>query len=152
MDDLAASLRAYDLAKALLGDEQGNTARRQFLGPRGRIVRTPEEHARFEAGIVADLHAAAARFPADEPLRELIAELRRESPRFEALWIQRPASVYDSARKTIDHPELGHITVDCDVLSAQRADLRIMVYSAVPGSRDAEALAHLGAGEFALSR
>ena len=140
------------LAEALLGDEGGNTARRQFLGPPGRIVRTPEEHARFEAGIAADLHAAAARFPADEPLRELIDELRRESPRFEALWGQRPVGVYDAARKTIDHPELGYVTVDCDVLTVHGSDLRIIVYSAPPGSRDAEAFASLGAGEFALSR
>ena len=141
-----------DLARALLGDVNGNTARQQFLGPRGLIVRSDEEHAEFEAGIVADLHQALARFPDDEPLRELIEELRSESPRFEALWRERPAAVYDSARKTIEHPELGHITVDCDTLTVVGADLRIIVYSAPPGTADAEALASLGAGELALSR
>jgi transcriptional regulator with XRE-family HTH domain len=140
------------LAEALLGESRGNTARQQFLGPPGMIARTPEEHAEFEAGIVADLHSAVARFPADEPLRELIEELRRESPRFEALWKQRPARVYDAARKTIDHPELGPITVDCDTLTVVGGSLRIIVYSAQPGTPDAEALAHLGAGELALSR
>jgi transcriptional regulator with XRE-family HTH domain len=136
-------------ARALLGDLNGNTARQQFLGPRGLIVRSDEEHAEFEAGIVADLHQALARFPHDEPLRELIEELRRESPRFEALWQQRPAGAYDASRKTIDHPELGHITVDCDTLTVVGADLRIIVYSAPPGTPDAEALAHLGAGQLA---
>jgi transcriptional regulator with XRE-family HTH domain len=141
-----------DLARALLGEVHGNTARQQFLGTRGLIVRSDEEHAEFEAGIVADLHQALARFPADEPLRELIDELRRESPRFETLWQQRPAGVYDASRKIVDHPELGHITVDCDTLTVVGADLRIIVYSAPPGTPDAEALARLGADTLALSR
>lgn len=142
-----------DLARALLGDGKGNTARQQFLGPRsGLIVRSPEEHAEFEAGIVADLHSAQTCFPADEPLRALIEELRRESPRFEALWRERPAGHYDASRKTIAHPELGHITVDCDTLTVVGGCLRVIVYSAPPGTPDAEALARLGAGEFALSR
>jgi transcriptional regulator with XRE-family HTH domain len=141
-----------DLARALLGDVHGNTARQQFLGPPGSIIRSPEEDAEFEAGIVADLHAALARFPADEPLQALIAELRRESPRFEALWRQRPAGAYDSSRKTVDHPQLGPITVDCDTLTVVGGSLRIIVYSAPPGTPAAEALARLGAGELALSR
>src|SRR4051794_17134169 len=32
------------LGEALLGEECGNTARQQFLGPPGPIIRTPEEH------------------------------------------------------------------------------------------------------------
>ena len=140
-----------DLAKALLGDFHGNTAREQFLSPRGMILRSEDEHAEFEAGIVADLHQALARFPADEPLHELIAELRLKSPRFEALWQQRPASAYDASRKTIDHPELGPITVDCDTLTAVGGGLRVIVYSAPPGTPDAEALARLGASQLAAA-
>ena len=35
------------------------------------------------------------------------------------------------------------MTLDCDVLSVEGADLRIMIYSAEPGSVDAERLALL---------
>jgi hypothetical protein len=35
------------------------------------------------------------------------------------------------------------MTLDCDVLSVDGADLRIMIYSAEPGTEDAERLALL---------
>ena len=48
-------------------------------------------------------------------------------------------------RKTIDHPEAGRITVDCDVLTVQGSNLRLIVYTAPPGSPDADALALVAA-------
>ena len=122
------------LAMALLGDGAENILRRHFTGETSRVVRTPEEVARMEDGWVADLHDAAGRYPDDEPLRELIAELRRMSPRFEALWEQRPVGRHVADRKTIEHPEIGRITVDCDVLTVAGSDLRLVVYTAPPGS------------------
>ena len=44
-----------------------------------------------------------------------------------------------------EHPEVGLITVDCDVLTVRDSDLRLVVYTAAPGSPDANALALLGA-------
>jgi hypothetical protein len=46
-------------------------------------------------------------------------------------------------RKTIVHPEIGQITVDCDVMTVAGSDLRLIVYTAPPGSEDARALALL---------
>jgi hypothetical protein len=34
-------------------------------------------------------------------------------------------------RKTIRHPDIGDITVDCDVLSDSDTDLKIVIYTAV---------------------
>lgn len=45
-----------------------------------------------------------------------------------------------SERKTIAHPEVGLITLDCDVLTAAGSDLRIVVYTARPGTSDADSL------------
>jgi hypothetical protein len=44
-------------------------------------------------------------------------------------------------RKTVDHPAVGPVTVDCDTLVVALDDVRIMVYTAEPGSEDAEWLA-----------
>ena len=41
----------------------------------------------------------------------------------------------------IDHPAAGTLTLDCDVLSVAGSDLRIMIYTAEPGSADADRLA-----------
>ncbi len=43
------------------------------------------------------------------------------------------------------HPEIGTITLDCDALSVESSDLRLIVYTAAAGSTDADALALLGA-------
>ena len=133
------------LAVALLGDGYENVLLRHFRGETGRIVRDAEEVERWEEHVAADLHAAAGRYPDDEPLRELIAELRDMSPRFEALWGQRPVGRYLADRKTFEHPEVGRITLDCDELTVGGSDLRLVVHTARPGSPDAQALALLGA-------
>lgn len=46
-----------------------------------------------------------------------------------------------SRHKIVDHPDIGRISVDCDVLIVAGEGLRIMVYTAEPGSDDAERLA-----------
>jgi hypothetical protein len=132
-------------ATALLGESEANILRRHFSGEPSPIARTPEEVAELEAGWVGDLHAAAGRYPDDGPLHGLIADLRALSPRFAALWEQRPVAHHVADRKTIMHPELGRITVDCDVLSVAGSDLKLVVYTAAPGSPDARALALLSA-------
>jgi transcriptional regulator with XRE-family HTH domain len=134
---------ANPLADALLGAPDGNIVWRHFTGAPSRLIRGTADDAVFEAEVVADLHDALGRYPDDEPLRRLIADLRAVSPRFRELWERRPVARRKSDRKTIAHPELGHLTVDCDVLTVSGSDLRLVVYTAAPGSPDAEALARL---------
>jgi hypothetical protein len=84
----------------------------------------------------------AARYPADRTLKRLISELS-QSPRFVELWdAGEPVSHQEPGRrKVIDHPAAGRITLDCDTLIVAADDLRIMVYTAAPGTEDAERLA-----------
>jgi hypothetical protein len=49
-------------------------------------------------------------------LRSLVADLASASERFRELWESRPAAVRVSSRKTFEHPGVGRITLDCDVL------------------------------------
>ncbi|MFG3255394.1 helix-turn-helix transcriptional regulator [Streptomyces sp. NPDC048172] len=124
------------------GDER-NGVRRHFLGPGSPARRTPEDERAHEAALVADLRTAAERYPADPRLRTLIAELRAGSARFAELWDASAAGRHASSRKTIDHPRVGPVTLDCDILTVAGSDLRIMVYTAEPGTEDAERLALL---------
>ncbi len=101
------------------------------------------------AALVGDLEALSGR---DRNLvwRQFnggVSRFRRSdsyNARFEALWARRPVAMRTASRKTIDHPEVGPITVDCDVLSVQGNQLRLVVYSAAPGTADADKLAPLG--------
>jgi hypothetical protein len=116
---------------------------RNLVGPGSRTVHTPEEQARFESLLVADLRMTAARYPADRELKRLIAELTSHSPRFAELWESGEiGSPQDQSRhKIIDHPDVGLIALDCDALIVAGDDLRITVYTAEPGTQDAERLA-----------
>ncbi|ORV53015.1 XRE family transcriptional regulator [Mycobacterium europaeum] len=124
------------------GNER-NSLWRNLIGPGTRAIHTPRERAEFEAGLVADLRLTAARYPADQRLKSLIRELAEHSPRFVELWeAGAPQPHHDFGRhKVIDHPEVGHIALACDTFIVAADDIRIMIYTAEPGTEDAERLA-----------
>jgi len=134
---------------ALMGDTtvwrglERNAVWRNVTRQPSRVVHTPREQAEHEARLVADLRLTAARYPADRALRRLVADLAASSPRFTELWdAEAPPSLADpSRRKTVDHPAAGLITLDCDTLLVALDDLRISVYTAEPGTEDADRLA-----------
>jgi hypothetical protein len=70
----------------------------------------------------------------------LLSELRARSPRFVQLWDEARVSERRSDRKSVDHPALGRITLDCDVLQIPDTDQTLVVYSAAGGTPEAEAL------------
>jgi transcriptional regulator with XRE-family HTH domain len=120
-----------------------NSVWRNLIGPGTRTVHTAEEQAEFEALLVADLRLTAARYPADQRLKQLTRELAAQSPRFVELWESgAPEPHQDFGRcKVIDHPDVGRIKLDCDTLIVAADDLRIMIYTAEPETVDAERLA-----------
>jgi transcriptional regulator with XRE-family HTH domain len=133
---------------ALMGDTstwrgiERNGVWRNLVSPGSRAVHTAAERAAFEEGLVASLRVAAGRYPADRSLGRLINELRAASPLFVELWptAELPDPREQSRHKIIEHPEVGRITLDCDMLIVAGDDLRISVYTAEPGSPDAEKL------------
>ncbi len=91
--------------------------------------------------MVVDLRSAHARYPRDDDLGRLIGDLTELSPRFAELWPSRAVAVHSADRKQAEHPEVGRLELDCDVLTVQGADLRIIAYTAEPGSEAAQKLA-----------
>ncbi|WP_026268304.1 helix-turn-helix transcriptional regulator [Micromonospora sp. CNB394] len=126
-------------ASALRGRER-NITWRHFAGLASRISHTPEQEARFEAALVADLRAATARYPTDVSLRSLIKDLRRVSTDFASLWERGIVGVHETHTKTVHHPEVGTFILDCDLFTAPGCDLRIVAYTAAPGSDAADRL------------
>lgn len=134
-------------ADALLGDLSGQSGRARNRAWR-TFMQLPqlgglEEQTRsmVETDIVADLHAALIRLPDDPDLASLVDDLRAQSTRFAELWENTPARVRGAQRKTLDHPVVGRMTLDCDVRGVHGSDLQIVVFSAEPGTPDADALA-----------
>jgi transcriptional regulator with XRE-family HTH domain len=112
----------------------------QFMGAPTAVEHTPEHLAQFRRDLVADVHVATVRYPDDAALTSLIAQLRATSEEFERLWATAEFSEHRESRKTVKHAVVGPITFDCDVLSAPSSDLKIVVYTVVPGSQDAARL------------
>jgi transcriptional regulator with XRE-family HTH domain len=127
---MPASVR--NLARAVFGDPRARDYLRPSVSENGAN--------QFEAALVSDLRTASMTYPADPGLRRLIRELRASSPSFEQHWRRAEVGHHTSDRKTISHPDVETITLDCDVLTVPGSDLRIIVFSAAATSPDAEKL------------
>jgi hypothetical protein len=92
---------------------------------------------------VGSLRSARARYQDDLDLLRMISELRARSPRFEQLWNERRSEQWRSATKSVDHPELGLLVLECDTLLVPDTDQVVIVYSAAPDTPAASALALL---------
>jgi transcriptional regulator with XRE-family HTH domain len=140
-----------DLAAALMEDFAGlaprdrNLARRAFLGSvhADATLYGVSDAAEFRHHVVMGLRSTLARYPSDPAVTELVDELRDGSPAFARLWEGHDVQAAPTLTKTFRHPVVGEITVDCDSLALMDRDQHLVLYSAPPGSSDAEALALL---------
>jgi transcriptional regulator with XRE-family HTH domain len=141
-NDLAASLIADFGA---LSPEDRNLARMAFLGPaRPAADRYGiSDIAGFRHHVVMELRSALARYPADPAVSGLAGELRERSREFTRLWARNDVQAAPTLTKTFRHPAVGEVTVDCDSLTLADRDQHLVLYTAPPGSRDADALALL---------
>ncbi|MFD0576218.1 helix-turn-helix transcriptional regulator [Dactylosporangium darangshiense] len=140
-----------DLAAALMEDFAGldaqerNLARRAFLGAAraGTPLYGVSDAAQFRQYVVMELRSTLARYPSDPAVTALVGELRDGSPEFARLWQRHDVQAAPMLTKTFRHPVVGEVTVDCDSLMLADRDQHLVLYSAPPGSPDAEALALL---------
>jgi transcriptional regulator with XRE-family HTH domain len=140
-----------DLAAALMEDfgrldpDDRNLARRAFLRPDadGGLYGSSSA-ASFRQAVVMDLRATLARHGHDPAVTGLVADLRAGSTEFARLWEQRDVERVPMLTKTFRHPAVGSVTVDCDSMALEDRDQHLVLYTAPPGSRDADALALLG--------
>ena len=134
---------------ALMGDPsrwrgvERNGVWRHFTSAGSYVRYTPEGRRAHEKGLVGSLRETSDRYPADPGLQSLIAQLCAHSTRFAELWDAGAVGRRDSNRKIIDHPDVGTLELDCDILTVTGSDLRIMIYTAEPGTEAADRLALL---------
>ncbi|MCJ1714833.1 helix-turn-helix domain-containing protein [Microbacterium sp. M1A1_1b] len=116
-----------------------NLVWRYFTAGHEGVEYDDDHHEEFSGDLVADLRLAFGRYPGDRALADLVARLRRESPEFERRWAVARVAEHRASRKTVRTP-VGGIEVDCDTLTVTGGDLRIVVYTVVPGSESAARL------------
>ncbi|TIV69868.1 MAG: helix-turn-helix domain-containing protein [Mesorhizobium sp.] len=135
-------------AAALLTDysklprEQRNILRLMFGNPRVRAAQDDWlSVARF---VVGSFRADAARAGAGAEIAELVEELSRTSPEFEALWRDNDlVAAHGEGVKRLRHPEIGLIELEFSVFAVDaRPELGMVVYNPVNAS-DAERIQSL---------
>ncbi|MCX2923477.1 helix-turn-helix domain-containing protein [Streptomyces sp. NEAU-W12] len=148
--DAAWNLISFNpLWAALMGDpspwrgKERNIAWRHFTHRPTRVTHTPDQQGRFETALVSDLRSSAARYPADTRLTALINDLRGVSDRFDDLWDAHTVGFHTTDSKTVHHPDLGPVAIDCDTLTVPGNDLRIAVCSPPLGTATADQFALL---------
>ncbi|MCF6472027.1 helix-turn-helix domain-containing protein [Nonomuraea sp. MG754425] len=149
--DARYDIRAWNpMAGALMGGldstspGERNVIRWVFMSPEIAEHLGDEEKSRFARGSVADLRAAAGRHPGDRRIQALVAELLALSPAFAELWSRHEVQVRREQRKRVVHPVVGAIDVICQVMQVpDRDDLRLVLYTAEPGSPSHRALREL---------
>jgi len=120
---------------SMIASEDRNLVKSRFPvggGPGARVSTlriASENREASDRAIVADLRRASARYPGDPRLAALIRRTIGGNARFAALWHDGAVGAHAEDRKTIKHPDIGDITVDCDVLSDGETDLKIVIYT-----------------------
>jgi transcriptional regulator with XRE-family HTH domain len=141
-----------DLTAALMEDfgrlhpDGRNLARRAFLEPEpsDAALYGVTDGTEFRHHVAMELHSTLARYPTDPDVIGLIDDLRDGSDEFTRLWDRHDVQASPMLTKTFRHPVVGDVTVDCDSLALTDRDQYLVLYTAPPGSRDADALALLG--------
>lgn len=107
-----------------------NILRRMFGDPRVRSAQHDwESVARF---VVGAFRADAARAGATSEVGQLVEELCRTSPEFEALWRENDVRIHGDGVKRLRHPTLGEIELEYSAFAVDgRPDLGLLVYNPV---------------------
>ncbi|MET8162684.1 helix-turn-helix transcriptional regulator [Streptomyces sp. NPDC005329] len=117
-----------------------NLLRLYFLDPAARTLfpqEDREEHARVH---VANLRAVAAARPDDPEPAALVAELRASSEEFARLWEEHEVSLRHRATKRFQHPLVGLLELDCEVMLSHEHHQLLVIHTARPGTESYERL------------
>jgi transcriptional regulator with XRE-family HTH domain len=156
LSDLGEVLAQNRASVLLTGDQTGFSGDRRYLvyrwftDPDSLGVRSPEEREHHSRQLVADLRAAAGRRSGDPTVTGLVERLRAASADFRRLWAEHEVAVRRADRKTMVHPRVGRLVMDCETLVTPDQGQQLLVLT--PADAEArerlELLRVLGIEEF----
>lgn len=159
LSDLGEVLAQNRASVLLTGDHTGFTgdrryvAYRYFTEPAAR-VQPPEEQEHRARQLVADLRAVHGRRSGDPTVTGLIERLQAASAEFRRLWAEHEVAVRRADRKTLLHPRVGRLVMDCETLVTpdQGQELVVLTPADAETGERLELLRVLGIEEFPRTR
>jgi transcriptional regulator with XRE-family HTH domain len=146
LSELGETLVQNRMAEALFGDASRykGLARsgvyRWFTDPDERSHYPADDHDRQSRALVANLRAAYGSMGARSRAGELVRALEKTSEEFSKLWAKQEVSRRFEDHKTLIHPELGPLEVDCQALFTEDQSQVLLVLTAPPRSEADEKL------------
>ena len=147
LDNLAANELGYalysDMFSRAAGPDPVNSARYVFLDPGAREFYVDWERAASD--VVAVLRSAAGHDPYDRDLSDLVGELSTRSAEFRTRWAAHNVRFHDTGIKNLHHPVVGDLSLTYNRMElAADPGQMLMIWTAEPGSKSAQALSLLG--------
>ena len=147
LSNLGETLLQNRMSAALLGDRSGYTGLerseyyRWFVHPETERIRYPEDDRdRQSRAQVAALRLAYGTMGAESRAGELVRALLKSSPEFADLWDRHEVAKRFEDHKTLVHPDLGEIEVDCQPLYTENQAQALLVLTPRAGTGAAEKL------------
>ncbi|WP_030902901.1 helix-turn-helix transcriptional regulator [Streptomyces sp. NRRL F-5126] len=156
LSDLGEVLAQNRAAALLAGDRGGFSGDlrypvyRWFADPASRAVVAPEEREGYGRHLVADLRAAVGRRSGDPTVAGLVDRLRTASTDFRRLWDEHEVAVRRADRKTLLHPRVGRMVMECETLVTPDQGQQLLVLTPADSEtrERLELLRVLGSQEF----
>lgn len=138
---LGETLVQNDSARALLGDVseysglERSSVHRWFVRPETERWRYPEQD-RDRAGraLVSILRSAYGSLGPRSRAGEMVGDLLERSAEFREIWERHEVARRFEEHKTLIHPEIGPIELDCQVLFTEDQSQTLLVLTAPPRS------------------
>jgi transcriptional regulator with XRE-family HTH domain len=160
LSSLGETLVANQLAVSIFGDPTARVglARsdiyRWFTDPAARSVYPPDDHGRQGRSLVASLRVAYGAAGPISRAGELVRALLAVSHEFRGLWERHEVARRFADHKTLVHPQVGEIEVDCQALFTEDQAQALLVLTPRPASTAEDKirlLAVLGQQDFAVT-
>ncbi|MFI0504413.1 helix-turn-helix transcriptional regulator [Streptomyces albogriseolus] len=156
MSDLGEMLAQNRASLLLMSDHTGFRGDRRYMihrwftEPEVRAVCPPEDRDLNSRRLVADLRAAVGRRAGDPTVAGLVERLEAVSAEFGALWAEHEVAVRRADRKTLLHPRVGRLLLDCETLVTpdQGQQLLVLTPADAETRERMELLRVLGSEEF----
>lgn len=144
--ELGETLRQNPFGVALVGDlcrytgASRSIGYRWFTDPAARDLYLREDHEFYSRMYVSGLRAVLALRGPDSKAAGLAELLTAQSEEFRVLWREHEIGIRPREVKRYQHPAVGLLELNCQILLDPDESHSLLVYTAVPGSESYEKL------------